>query len=248
MSGQLMVVAGPDRGRTFPLEEGQTLVIGRGMNTETKLTDPRVSRVHCQVRLAGDRLHLTDAGSSTGTLVNDRRVVEEYIAPGDTFQIGSTRLRFDLGLAQEATTYVGIPAVASRTTDNFGDAFYRHLKAHTERDVLVLSLTEHQILDEELAESLRVEMLTAVSGAGARHVVVDFSAVKSVSNAIFRPLVSLSGRLGDSGDRLVLCSLNALVDQVFRMSGMIDPCKTAAPCFETAADQAAALALLRGAG
>jgi anti-anti-sigma regulatory factor len=242
-----MVVAGTDRGRTFPLEEGQTLVIGRGMNTETKLTDPRVSRVHCQVRLAGDRLHLTDAGSSTGTLVNNRRVVEEDIGPGDTFLIGSTRLRFDLGLGQEATTYVGVPAVAGPAA-NLGEPFYRHLKAHTERDALVLALSEHQVLDEELAESLRVELLTAVANAGARRVVVDFRAVKTVSNAIFRPLISLSGKLGEPGDRLVLCGLNALVDQVFRMSGMIDPCKTSGPCFETAADQAAALARLAGAG
>jgi anti-anti-sigma factor len=241
-----MVVAGPDRGRSFPLEEGQTLVIGRGMNTETKLTDPRVSRVHCQVRLAGDRLHLTDAGSSTGTLVNDRRVVEEEIAPGDTFLIGSTRLRFDLGMGMEAATYVGIPAVAGPAAAGLGDPFYRHLKVHTERDVLVLTLTEHQVLDEELAESLRVEMLTAVSNAGARRVVVDFRAVRSVSSAVFRPLVSLSGRLGDSGDRLVLCGLNALVEQVFRMSGMIDPCTTSGPCFEAAPDQAAALARLAG--
>jgi anti-anti-sigma factor len=248
MSGQLLVIAGPDRGRSFPLEEGQTLVIGRGLNTETKLTDPRVSRVHCQVRLAGGQLRLTDAGSSTGTLVNDRRVVEEDIAPGDTFVIGATRLRFDVGQAQEATTYVGIPAVAARTTDNFGEPFFRHLKVHAERDVLVLALTEHQVLDEELAESLRVELLTAVSNGGARRVVVDFRAVRSVSNAIFRPLVSLSGRLGEPDDRLVLCGLNALVEQVLRMSGMIDPIKTTGPCFETAADQAAALALLRGAG
>jgi pSer/pThr/pTyr-binding forkhead associated (FHA) protein len=248
MPGQLLVVAGPDQGRSFPLEEGQTLVIGRGLNTETKLTDPRVSRVHCQVRFAGDRLHLTDAGSSTGTLVNDRPVVEQDLAPGDTFQVGGTRLRFDVGGGEEAATLLVSALRPELLGADLGEPRYRHLKAHAEGGTLVLTLTEHQVLDEELAEAMRVEMLTAVTHAGARRVVVDFGAVKSVSGAICRPLVSLRGRLVDPGDRLVLCGLSVMVEQVLRMSGMIEAHAASGPCFETDTDRAAALARLRGAG
>jgi anti-anti-sigma factor len=243
MPGQLTVVAGPDQGRTFPLEDGKPLVIGRGLNTEARLTDPRVSRVHCEVKLAGDRLHLTDAGSSTGTLVNDRRVVEEEIAPGTVFQVGSTRLRFDVGDAWETTTLVeGVPALGP--IDDGAEPLYHHLQAHTEPSALVLALTGHQVLDEESAEALRVEMMTAVTRAGTRRVVVDFHKVKSVSTAIIRPLISLRRRLGAPGDRLVLCGLGALVEQVLRMSGMIGEADGKGTPYETAPDQAAALARL----
>ncbi|MCI0637601.1 MAG: FHA domain-containing protein [Gemmataceae bacterium] len=49
MVGQLVVISGPDQGRVFSLAEAQTLNIGRGLNTDTKLRDAHVSRLHCQV-------------------------------------------------------------------------------------------------------------------------------------------------------------------------------------------------------
>ena len=38
---QLVVIAGPDQGRSFTLAEGQAVVIGRGEKTGTKLKDPQ---------------------------------------------------------------------------------------------------------------------------------------------------------------------------------------------------------------
>src|SRR2546430_565052 len=113
MPGQLLVVAGPDQGRTFFVQDGQTVVIGRGANAET-------------------------------------------------FQVGATGLRFQLVRGEEATTVVmsgsgPVPVVA-----DLAEGRYRHLKCRQERGALVLALTAHQILDDELAEALRVEMLTAV--------------------------------------------------------------------------------------
>lgn len=247
MPGQLTVIDGPDAGRTFPLQDGQKVVIGRGLNTEARLTDPRVSRVHCEARLADGRLHLTDSGSSTGTLVNDRRVVEEAITPGGTFQVGGTRLRFDVGHAAEMAT-VTVRALDLARADDTGEPYYRHLKARTEQGALILALTEHQILDQEQAEALRVELLSAVARAGAHRVIVDFHTVKSVSSAIFRPLISLRGRLKEPGDRLVLCGLSVLVEHILRMSGMIGEGDGQGRPYETAADQAAALAQLGRAG
>lgn len=242
MRGQLLVIAGPDQGRTFLLEEGQTLVVGRGLNTETKLIDPQVSRVHCRVRLAGGRLHLSDSGSSTGTLANKRRVVEHDLEPGETFLIGATCIRFELEGALEATTLVMSARRPAPSDPDLGDVHYRHLKNQVEQGVLVLTLTENQVLDEDLAEALRLEMLAAVGHAGAQRVVVDFHAVKSVSSAIFRPLLSLQGRLKEHGGRLVLCGLTAMLEQVLRMCGMIEAPATSGPCFATETDLAAALA------
>ena len=53
MLGHLLVIAGPDKDRTFPLDEGQTLAVGRGQHTGTRLKDPKVSRVHCEIKVQG---------------------------------------------------------------------------------------------------------------------------------------------------------------------------------------------------
>ena len=46
---QLMVIAGPDKGLAIPLNEEGTVRVGRSQSILTRLTDPHVSRVHCQV-------------------------------------------------------------------------------------------------------------------------------------------------------------------------------------------------------
>jgi pSer/pThr/pTyr-binding forkhead associated (FHA) protein len=243
MRGQLVVFAGPDLGRTFPLEEGQTLVVGRGPNTDTKLKDPQTSRVHCRVRLNGGLLHLADAGSSTGTRVGDRRVVEHDLAPGESFQIGGTAVRFELESSPEASTVVVSGGLKGPLADYLPEAHYHHLTSRMDRDVLVLTLTETQILDETLAEAIRLEMLAAVARNGARKVVLDFHGVTSASDAIVRPTSSLRDRMKEEGCRPILCGLAGMAAQVLRMSGVIG----AADGVETAADAAAAVARMHGA-
>jgi serine/threonine protein kinase len=92
MVGLLKVVDGLDAGRCFDLAEGQTLVIGRGRDTATRLTDLRVSRVHCVLEVSGGRFHLTDSGSASGTLVNGVAITTRDLSPGDTIRVGETTL------------------------------------------------------------------------------------------------------------------------------------------------------------
>jgi eukaryotic-like serine/threonine-protein kinase len=95
MPAQLTVVAGPDEGNAFPLEPGATLLIGRGRNAGAQLSDPSVSRVHCEVKVEGERAVLLDLGSNTGTRVNGQRVERHELDPDDLIALGNTRLRFD---------------------------------------------------------------------------------------------------------------------------------------------------------
>ena len=67
---ELVLVSGPDKGRVFRLEEGQTLVIGRGQASDTQINDPSMSRVHCRAMVDNGAVRLVDAGSSTGVIVN----------------------------------------------------------------------------------------------------------------------------------------------------------------------------------
>jgi pSer/pThr/pTyr-binding forkhead associated (FHA) protein len=110
MHRQLVVIAGPDAGRTFNLADGQTLVIGRGQASDTQINDPRISRVNCHVQVDGGRTLLIDAGSGGGTAVNGQPVQKCKLAPGDVIYLGDTQIRYQLDSGLEASTLVDQPA------------------------------------------------------------------------------------------------------------------------------------------
>jgi pSer/pThr/pTyr-binding forkhead associated (FHA) protein len=95
MNGVFRVVSGPDAGRVFPLTEDETLLIGRGQTTQTRLRDPQVSRVHCVAEFTAGKVTLTDSGSAAGTIVNGRPITQHELEPGDLIRIGDTQLSFE---------------------------------------------------------------------------------------------------------------------------------------------------------
>jgi serine/threonine protein kinase len=108
---QLVVVAGPDKGRTFPITAVAPLVVGRSKDTETRLTDPHVSRVHCEILLDGDDVVVLDRGSASGTLVNGKRVTRQQLKHGDVIRVGDTQLRLQGDEGETQSTLVqGKPA------------------------------------------------------------------------------------------------------------------------------------------
>jgi len=58
--------------------------------------DITVSRSHAVLRREGNRYRIYDAGSTSGTYVNDRQVPEYglQLADGDVIQLGAVRLRY----------------------------------------------------------------------------------------------------------------------------------------------------------
>jgi pSer/pThr/pTyr-binding forkhead associated (FHA) protein len=104
MPALIQVLAGPDRGRSFALEAGSTTQIGRGTTTATQLTDPSVSRLHCEIACdAGGRAVLSNL-SDNGTTVNGEKVTRQELRHGDLVAIGGTTLRYLLSELEEAET------------------------------------------------------------------------------------------------------------------------------------------------
>lgn len=103
MKLRLSVFAGPDAGRTFNLDPGQTLVVGRGDKSQARLADPSVSRVHFEIGFDGDDLFLADRGSSSGTFFDGQRVERSKIRVGGVIQCGDTRLRVESAETTTAT-------------------------------------------------------------------------------------------------------------------------------------------------
>jgi serine/threonine protein kinase len=104
MSHRLVLVAGPDQGKSFAVTAAGPVVIGRGRNAPAALTDPRVSRVHCEVKLDGDQVVVADLGSAGGTFVNGTRVQWRPLRLGDVVQVGDTQLRLESEGAMDAPT------------------------------------------------------------------------------------------------------------------------------------------------
>lgn len=93
MASKLVVLAGPDEGKIFSLGT-ETLLLGRSRATETHLTDPHVSRVHCQIIPENKKFVVVDFDSASGTFVNGQEVERHVLAVGDLVRIGATHLQY----------------------------------------------------------------------------------------------------------------------------------------------------------
>ena len=121
MSLQFYVLAGPDKDRVFTLQEGAGMMLGRGTQSIYQVTDPTVSRTHCQVLLEDDKVSIVCQGGSGGTLINGRKVQNQVLRPGDILQIGATQLRFQIEDHAGATTLGGVVAPAPQKQQISGD-------------------------------------------------------------------------------------------------------------------------------
>ncbi len=81
-------------GDRVPLGE-YTVSVGRQADCTVVLADPNVSRVHAEVRPAGDGFVVADLGSTNGTKVNGVRVAEHELRDGDEVRFGNTVTHFE---------------------------------------------------------------------------------------------------------------------------------------------------------
>ncbi len=73
--------------REFVLRPGPT-TIGRKDDCTIRIPLAMVSRRHCEVLVKNDVVSVKDLGASNGTFLNNRRVTEEEVEPGDQIVIG----------------------------------------------------------------------------------------------------------------------------------------------------------------
>ena len=83
-------------GRTELLGSGGA-VIGRSREADIHIDDPNVSRKHAEVRPSGGSWIVRDLGSTNGVKVNGRRIQgPQSLKPGDTIELGTARVTFEL--------------------------------------------------------------------------------------------------------------------------------------------------------
>ncbi len=71
------------------------ILIGRHPECDVRIDSPQVSRRHCCLALAYDRLIIRDLGSRHGVRVNGRLVEEERLRPGDEVAIAHYLYRLE---------------------------------------------------------------------------------------------------------------------------------------------------------
>jgi hypothetical protein len=84
----VVVVSGPDQGKSISLQGEETCYIGRKSTNDMILSDVNASREHVKLEKNGAILNLVDLGSRNGTFVDGIRIEQYELDSGDQFMIG----------------------------------------------------------------------------------------------------------------------------------------------------------------
>jgi pSer/pThr/pTyr-binding forkhead associated (FHA) protein len=99
--------------KIIPLDR-PVINIGRRLDNQVVIDDPRVSRLHAQLRIVKDHFVLFDLNSTGGTYINGRRTVQSNLTPGDVISLAGITLIFgqDLPLGDSDGQIITRPNLA----------------------------------------------------------------------------------------------------------------------------------------
>jgi predicted component of type VI protein secretion system len=98
-------------GRTFDLNVEQTSV-GRLEDNAFQIADGSVSSHHAEILLRGEDIVVKDLNSTNGTFINNDKITEAVLKPGQTLRLGQVELKIDDG---KPVTGPSAPAYAANT-------------------------------------------------------------------------------------------------------------------------------------
>jgi len=97
-------VEGPAQGQSWDLAVGRCSM-GTHRSNDIVLSDPMVSRFHCELSVDASSATIVDLGSKNGTHVDGLRVRDVFLKHGSLIRLGQSVLRFQLG---EQTHPIGL--------------------------------------------------------------------------------------------------------------------------------------------
>jgi pSer/pThr/pTyr-binding forkhead associated (FHA) protein len=100
-------------GRMCELHTDRT-TIGRVEDNTFQIADPSVSSHHCEVHLRGSDIVIRDLNSTNGSFINNEKITEQVLKPGQTLRLGQVELRLEAEGAPGAAS-VSAPAPARST-------------------------------------------------------------------------------------------------------------------------------------
>jgi pSer/pThr/pTyr-binding forkhead associated (FHA) protein len=88
-------------GRSHELKVDRT-TIGRVEDNTFQIADQSVSSHHCEVHLQGNDILIRDLNSTNGTFINDAKITEQVLKPGQTLRLGQVELKLEAESAAAA--------------------------------------------------------------------------------------------------------------------------------------------------
>lgn len=107
-------------GMTFAggLELSEGLVsIGRNPTNDYRISDPTVSSFHCELEITPAGVMVRDLGSTNGTFVDDARVEESILRPGQTLRLGQAAMHLKVEATADTSVEVRIPKIERPAPD-----------------------------------------------------------------------------------------------------------------------------------
>lgn len=102
--------------KVFPLH-ASVVNIGRRMDNQLVIDDPRISRNHAQLRAIKGRFVLFDLNSTGGTFVNGQRASQTVLYPGDVISLAGVALIFGQDNPPHHAELVDTAPLKSATND-----------------------------------------------------------------------------------------------------------------------------------
>jgi predicted component of type VI protein secretion system len=116
MDAKLVVAKGKTAVKEIPLG-GISTIIGRRTDCSLRIPSPLVSRQHCELTQAGNRLIVKDLGSSNGTFVNGAKIKSKELKSGDTLGVGPITFIVQIGGAAISPSDTARPRAVAAVAD-----------------------------------------------------------------------------------------------------------------------------------
>jgi pSer/pThr/pTyr-binding forkhead associated (FHA) protein len=119
-------VSGATFGKTFALTG--SMVIGRQADSDIPVPAEEISRHHARLQVTADGVLVEDMNSANGTFINDKRVQNGFLKPGEELRLDTVRFMLvapGMDAKQQATAARAEPAkaAASQASGSGGKAF-----------------------------------------------------------------------------------------------------------------------------
>jgi len=98
-------------GRSHELAVDRTTV-GRVEDNTFHILDASVSSHHCEILLRGTEVLIRDLNSTNGTFINNEKVSESVLKPGQTLRLGQVEIKLDTGAGVDLPPAVAAPSGA----------------------------------------------------------------------------------------------------------------------------------------
>ena len=85
----------PVTGRAHELNVDRT-TIGRVEDNMFQIAEASVSSHHCEVHLRGTEVLIRDLNSTNGTFINNEKITESPLKPGQTLRLGNVELKLEV--------------------------------------------------------------------------------------------------------------------------------------------------------